>query len=61
MDANNRGFLLVLSRNAYFTTGCGRVVVMLLGRVVAAATTSSMGSRVTSSLATSTASPGDEG
>jgi hypothetical protein len=31
MDADNRGFLLVLSRNAYFTTGCGMVVVMLLG------------------------------
>jgi hypothetical protein len=57
MDADNRGFLLVLSRNAYFTAGCGRMVVMLLGRVAAAAAASSMGSHATSSLATSTASP----
>jgi hypothetical protein len=59
MDADNRGFLLVLSRNAYFTTGCGRVVVTLPGRVAAAADMSSTGSRVTSSLATSTTSLGN--
>jgi hypothetical protein len=59
VDADNRGFLLVLSRNAYFTIGYGRMVVTLTGRVAATAVGSFLGSHATSSLDASTASPGN--
>jgi hypothetical protein len=59
MDANNRGFLLVLSRNAYFAVDCGQMVFTFPGRVFVAAAASFPGSCVTPSLATSTASLGN--
>jgi hypothetical protein len=56
MDTNNHGFLLVLSRKAYFTVGCDRTFFMLPRRVAVIVAMSSSGSCATTSLA-STASP----
>jgi hypothetical protein len=58
MDADNHSFLLVLSPNAHFTVGHGRIAIRLPGRITTAAAISTLGAHMTPSSAANAASLG---